>query len=621
MPTPLDPKKLQKSMHQGFKRLENARRSRLMFLRAYTGQYFDADKGLIGSEPLNLIFNAIRVLIPNLVFNFPKHAVSSQFIAHRDYADMLGLALSFQDKQLNMRDVYRRAIIDAIFFRGIVKTGLADSGTVIGFDETDQIDPGTVYTENVDLDNYVFDPNARNINEALYVGDRIRIPRQQLLDSGLYDNDAIMRLPRAGSGEGFRDRAEGLSANGINLQEVGELTDDVEICELWVPQAKALITVPGDCEYTADDYLRVADYYGPDRGPYTYLDLTPPVPNNPLPIAMVGIWYDLHVMANRMVKKIIQQAERQKSLVGYKRAAADDAQELLDAEDGEAVAMDDPEGVKAYNFGGQQQSNEIHVQQLQQWFNMMAGNPEGMAGLSMNAKSATEANMLQSNAQTTLEDMKDMVYGFVAEEASKRAWYLHTDPLIEIPLTRRIEVPGQYAQGPAGPVVISPPRTEEVQVTLTPEARRGDFLQFHFSIEPESMGRVDSKVRLERALNFAVKVVPAAAQAAQTATMMGVPFSFSKYVLNMAKEVGITWMEEVFNDPEFQMKMMMLAARGPQAEGSKGSAGSPAGDGGIAQNGQPGQVGAVAGADEQARSYAQQGSAEAQGELPVRPMY
>ncbi len=336
-------------------------------------------------------------------------------------------------------------------------------------------------------------------------------------------------------------------------------------------------------------------------------------------VSMVGIWYDLHVMANKMAKKFMEQAERQKDIIGYKRASADDAKEAKDAEDGEAVAMDNPDGAKVFSFGGQNPMNDAAIQRLQQWFNMMAGNPEGMAGLSMNAKSATEANMLQGNATVSLDDMKDLVYAGVAEEARKRAWYLHTDPLLEVPLIRRVKTPGAPVQTPMG-VIQGPPIEQEIQVVLTPEARCGDFLDFTFDIEPESMGRVDSAKRLAQAMDFAVKLLPAAASAAQVCAQMGVAFSFPRFLTRMAKEVGIKWMDEVFQDPEFQMQMMMMMARGPQEGPSKGTTGG--GMAGIMQNGQP--PGVAAGSmnpTQQFNSQAQDGANSGQAQLPVRESY
>jgi hypothetical protein len=599
MPTEISPRQVQQAVQRGFKRFANFRSARLMFIRNYVGQYYDADRGAIGGEALNLTFNAIRTLIPNIVMQFPVHKVNSRYLAYREYAELLGLALSQHDKQSNIRDVYRRVIVDSLFALGILKTGLAESDSIYTFDEGVPVDPGTIYTEAVDFDNFVVDPTSREhmFRDAAFMGDRILIPRGKLLDSGLYDNALVERLPRAGTNRADK-KASSVSMHEIDQQDDMDMQDMVEVAELWVPGANCIVTVPGTDEVTFDEYLRIDDYYGPDTGPYTLLSLTPPVPGNPLPVPVVGVWNDLHILANRMAKKIIDQAERQKDIVGYKRGAADDAQSALDASDGEAIAVDDPDGVKVYSFGGQQQSNEVHLQYLTTWFNQMAANPEAVGGQRIDASSATEARILAGNANIGLEDMRDAVYQMAASEARKRAWYLHTDPLISLPLIKRQYAPAQYQLTNTGIVMSSPSQVQDVQVMLTPEARCGDFLDFAFEIEPESMGRKDGQTRLNQAIDFAVKILPAATTAAQAMAMLGVPFNVKEYILRMAKDAGIDWMDQVFYDPEFQMRMAMQMMAGPQMDASKGQLGMPnaglAGAGGnmaaMLQNGQPGNV-------------------------------
>jgi hypothetical protein len=131
---------------------------------------------------------------------------------------------------------------------------------------------------------------------------------------------------------------------------------------------------------------------------------------------------------------------------------------------------------------------------------------------------------------------------------------------------------------------------QEIQVFLTPEARRGDFLDFVFSVEPESMGRMDSKARFAQAMDFAVKILPAAAQAAQVMMTMGIAFSVKEFIIRAAKDAGIDWLDQVFYDPEFQQQMAMRLAAGPQAGPSKGQAQPKDMSAQIAQNGQPANV-------------------------------
>lgn len=631
MPAEIDPRGLQEQVIRGYERTQNFRAARLMHLRQFAGPYYDRSHGPIGTEPLNLMFNAIRSIVPNIVMTHPKFHVESRFVAYREYAKLMGMALDYDAVKKDLRTLLRACTIDALFAVGILKTGICDSGSLLSFKDWDQkIDPGAVYTARVDFDDFIIDPAATSLETAGFLGDRIRVPRAALLDSGLYDNAMIERLPTADSDHMARDRAQNLSQKEINLQEVSDFMDDVEVVELYVPSAKSIVTIPWGKTVLFDDYLRVHDHYGPatPTGPYSCLQLGLPVANNPFHAAPVGIWHDLHVLANKMAKKVIDQALRQKTILGYRRTAADDAQEALDAGDGEAVAMDDPEGMQEFNFGGQQATNEAMTGQLQMWFNMMAANPQGISGQGLDAGSATEAQILQGNASVGLNDMKDMVYILAGSEGSKRAWYFHTDPLIEIPLIKRTQTP--VMTDPMTGMMM-PPAMQEQQVFLTPEARRGDWLDFTFTVQPESMGRVDSAVRLRQALDFAVKVMPAAVQTAQGFAMLGIPFNVSKYILRMAEEVGITWMDEVFFDPEFQMMMAQIMMRGPQPDGSKGmlmppgggmlGMTGPGGMGAIMQNGQPANVGATNSPDTEARQGQQANAAEGQRNLPNRQAY
>lgn len=605
MPTEISPAKFQEAVGRGFKRNGRATRARLHFIKQYVGQYYDKESGTIGREPLNLIFNAIRVLVPNLVFAYPEYQVNTDYVAYRGYADLMGLALKQEARRLKLRNTYRDCVVDAIFLMGIMKTGLCSSGSALYFEDDDQIDPGMIYSDRVDFSNYVWDPSARSIDEGLFQGDRIIVARQSLLESGLYNNELIEKLPPAYSHDSAdsRDRIEALSAGGISLEEVNRLEDMVEIVELWVPRANAVVTVPGNCDYRPDDYLRVTDYVGPDSGPYTRLVLTPPVPNNPVPISAVGIWSDLHHKANQMAVKTMDQALRQKDVLVYKPAGADDAEMIRDASDGEGIAVDDPDAMRTVSFGGQQNSNQDHLNSLQAWFNMMSGNTEGLAGMSMNSKSATEAQYLATNAQTTLTDMQDMVYNFAGEEASKRLWYRHTDPLMETPLA-------VAARDPMGT------RIGDVQVVLTPEMRRGDAIDFALEVVPESMSRKNAAEQYQKALEFAVKVLPAASQAVMMSYQMGQPMSFQKFIIRMAKFAGIDWLDEVFEDPALQMMKQMQMQMGPALMDAKAQVGG--GTAGIMQNGGSPMAGRVDSQDTQNRQLAQQGAAQSQAGLANR---
>lgn len=587
--TQLTVRRMSRAVQIGEDRLRNFRAARIHFLKAYAGQFYDREKAKVGDEPLNMIFNAISTLVPNLVTNFPKSVVTSKYLAYRDYAETLALALDHLGREIDLRSELRRWIVDSFFAIGIMKTGIATSNDLVTFSEDEQLDPGTPYASVVDFDDFILDPKARRLEEANFAGHRVRVPRQMVLDSGLLKNDLVEKLPSAWQIQGQSGGAAKISQRAISQDRDMDLQDDIILRELWIPAAQAIVTIPAG-PVVLDDYLRVEDYDGPEEGPLTYLALTQPMPDNPMPIAPVGIWYDLHVAANRMATKIMQQADRQKDILGYKPSAADDAQSIIDASDGEAVALMDPEGAKIYSFGGQQASNEAHMGQLSYWFNLATGNTDQLGGYRSDADTATQANILQGNAAIRVEDMRDLVYIGTRKIHQKLAWYLHTDPLISLPLIRTVQMPSYVTQSPDGPILV-PPKKEERQVELTPEVRRGEFLDFHFGIEEKSMSRMDPAQRLQKMLLFAGKILPSAAQAAMVCKQMGTAFSFSKFVTCMAKELDIEWIDEVFYDPEFQAQLLAVQRIAPQPDNAKvTNAALGGGLGAALQNGQPANV-------------------------------
>ncbi len=551
MPEAITPQRVQMIVRRGFERMKRYRLSRAMFIKEYVGQYYRSERGLTGDEPINLIFNTIRALVPNLVMKSPINELITDYNQQKAYGELLGLGVDKTEVDIKLKQTLRAWIVDAFFAFGIAKTGIAASGETLQFGDT-RIDPGRVYTSLVDLDDFVFDPVCTAIDKSTFLGDRIRTPRQLLLDTDGYDHDLVKKLPR--SRYGIQRRVEDITKSNTDQTEMYSLQDFVDVVELWIPEANAVATIPDPMQITFDKYIRLKDYYGPKEGPYTLLSFTPPVPNNPLPIAQVSVFYDLHKMANRTFKKTMDQADRQKDVLIYNPANADEAQDIIEARDGDSVASTDPKNIQMISYGGQNRNNEQMLQELHIWYNYIAGNPDQMAGnmpaVSKGKETATRSAIVQGNANVSIEDARDILYDRTADISSKIAWYLHTDPFINLPLTKRV-TGGQ-----------------QIQLWLTPEQRVGDFLKFTFRVVSKSMSRLDPAIRSKRIIEFATNVLPGVANSAMVMMQLGVPFNIQRALTKMAKELDLTEdVQEWFEDPEFEQKMAMYAAMGPQNAG------------------------------------------------------
>lgn len=614
MPATITPQSLHRSVTLGFERMENFRKARYLFMQEYLGAYYDQPEGMgSNAQPINLIFKAISILVPHLVAKNPEHDVQSKYAMYASSAEMLGLGLDDLAKKIGYKSELRMTIIDAIMSMGIMKDGLGVSGQSLdGPDGLSHL--AMPYAKRVDLDDFTLDPMCRNLKEALFVGSRVRIPRATITESGLYDIKG-MNLQSVHQQSRRGKEVENFSKKKRIGGEANDLVDFVDLVEVFLPDDRKIVTLPfGD--FVTDRFLRVVDWEGPEisgdapvLGPYHMLGFHW-APNNPFPVPPCGVWMDLHEMANDNAAKANRQARRQKDILAYGRSAADDAQALVDAGDGEAVAVDHPDLVRSISFGGVNDDVYRHLDWIKQEFGESGpGDFQQLGGEASGADTATQANLLASAANIRVGDMKDLIYDFTGSVSRSLAWYLFTDPLLEMPLRKRS--PGQ----------------EDITLTLTPESLSGDFIDYHFDITLESMDRDNPLMRSQKLIQFVQTVIPTAIQTFMQFYQIGMPQMFNpiKFINMNAKLQGINHFEAVWGDPEFQMMMMEMIQKSPMPMGAQGMPGEQVGGqlGSRSSLGFGGGMGGFGGVpDNQAqgldpkadlmRSFAQQGSASMQ---------
>lgn len=565
--------KISEVVKEGFEFMRHYCKARAMCIRDYTAHSFRKPKGMTGEYPVNLIFMAVRVLVANLVMQGGLNKVITDIAAHKNYAELLGLALDKSQKQRKLHKVLRAGVVDMLFGFVAFKTSIAATGNLLQVGDDINVDPGQIYTDLIPLIDLSIDPTCRRFEEAGFFSHNIRVQRQKLLDDDSWDHDLVLRLPSADTHPFMNGQYTELRSDVAKQQAMLSLQDFVYVCETYVPEAQAICYTPNPYQTTFDKFLKEPqDYYGPDEGPFTFGSVTPPVPDEPLPIAPVGVWRDLNEICNRIFKKIMNQSERQKDVTLYRPAYADVADAVREAPDGECIACDDPNAINTLSIGGQNPINEKMVGELRMWFNLMSGNVEQQGGYSSptTTGTATEFQGLQGNIALTTEDMRKQVYEMAGDISKKEAWFLHTDPLMfdtsgqsGIPLTRRVT------------------GGKEIEVWLTPEQRMGDWAEFTFSIVKRSMNVMEPAMRARVITEFYANELPAVMNSAMIAMQMGVPFNVSRALMQLAEEKGIEdLMLEVFEDPTFQQRMQWFMQQGPKNAG-KGQASM----GAIMQNG------------------------------------
>lgn len=570
------PERISKAINISVGKFDPARRARGRFMAQYVGRFYGGKSyGRAGSEdrkasPLNLIHSAVTTLVPNLVYNDPKVKLSTHLLPYRQYSDLLELATNHVVEKINLRLTLRKVIVDAIFMAGFVKTGIASDDQYV-ISEGHDIDLGMPFAERVDPDDMILDPMARDWDEQSFIGNRYRADLDSLLESGLYDQEQIEKLSSKYDSSDGAGQAEKLGGSSHHSR-YGEVTRYVDLCDVYLPREGVVVTLPYSKDQVQPAFLRVAGYSGPEKGPYHMLGFAY-VPDNLLPIAPASIWYDLHIMGNRIARKLARQAERLKRVLGYQGAAQDDVNAIAEADDGETVRVDDVNAMKELTFGGAAPESYEWMGWVKQHFSEQAGNLEMLSGSGTGGTpTATQAEMLQANTSVRLGDMQGLVYQFTQEVIEDLVCHIHTDPLIELPLARRVTtidpMTGMPTQG-------------DVQESYSPDSRKGDWLDYNVKVKPYSMARPDPNMSVRRKLEFATNVIPAAAQAAMT---LGPGFMVGPFLKRIANEVGIDDADEFLNDPAIQgwTQQQMMMNTGNPGKAATGGQPAPA---------MPGQVG------------------------------
>lgn len=555
----IDPVKLGKAVARGYRKLAPFRQARIALLDHYTGNYY----GKTPNEdtvrrPLGLIYQAVSALVPNLAWDNPRFRVRSEIMALRPYGNMLGKELDHLSDEVDLGRTMRLIVLDTFFGAGIMKVGLCP-GPTYNF-EGYLHDIGQVYMDRVSLDRYVIDPTARDREEALFEGNTYRIPKQWAQQSGMFDADAIGKLPSASMGD--RRMAERMHEMGI-MGDLDEVIEYIDLVDLWLPKAEAIVTMPAPIYENADELpvsqiLRTVEHVGPERGPYEVLGFHW-APDSVMPIPPAGHWLEMADLGEEIARACGREAARAKSVLAYERKAEQDAKQMGEAEDGGSCAVDDIDALKTVEWGGMTAKNLEGLAVALEQFSRITGNSEQLGGVRSSAGTATQAEILAANIGVRLGDMQQAVYDFVARNARKAAWFLHTDPFRATPLTQRV---GGF----------------EVQLTASPETREGDFLDYHFSVEPYSMRRQDPETRRRSMLEL---VRDGILPAIEMANVTGGLFNANAAISMMARELNVMEIDELWPDQNIVMERlaMLQMTPPPSQQTPAGSGGGGGGDG------------------------------------------
>lgn len=564
MPAILTPTRFFHAKQAGIKRVDGFARAREKMLREFVGDYY-GECPSDPTRPLALFHTGCRMMMSRAVARCPQFAVTSTASMYPGPAMMLQMAMNWLAGRMNLRKTFRKVFIDHLVGCGITKCGRSGIGgapKIRGWRHA----TGQPFCEPVALGNFIADPFCRDFEESLFLGDEVAVPLDWLRGSGLYNTKGLDKLDdwlRRREGLTSGSFVEDLSSRGLSMDERMAVRM-VGIQEFWFPQDNLLVTVPaGVAPGPLDDdwFLRVEEFDGTETGPYDFF-MGMPVPENPFPVATASTWLALATKTEEVASRIVDQSTKFKRVNLFPLGQTDEADLVRDADDDEWIGVADPRLYQAIDVGGPQEAMAEALMMLEEKFNRASGNMDQQSGRRDRSNTATAAAILDQHASEILDDVRDEAYEHAMRVGQKLAYYLWTDPLIELPMVRR-----------RGDV--------QIPLVFSPEARDGELFDYAINVKPRSMERsLRPEVRTQRLLAWIKDVLMPSVQ--MSMGTMGT-FKANAVMRLTAADFGIEdEADEIWQDEAWAQRAAMLQQMIPPPGQGQPAPGGGGGGGGSA---------------------------------------
>lgn len=530
--------------------MEPYRRKRTETLRVMYGAHWNQD-AVRKRQPMNMLELTFRIWIRNLIARNPSVVANAKRPELKPLSRTFSLVMSDVIREIELKNSLEECAGDAIMSSlGVMKVGITEKrlGEAAGF----RHDAGYPFADAVDLDDLVLDMAANRWEAMDFVGNRYVLPFDEARESKLfaksikpnhrqmspYDergNEQAFDIPRVASG----------------WDDDRDAFDKIRMWDVWVPREGVVFTYEcGEDGLPVGDPVREVDWDGPEIGPYHCLTFGKGKGLMRLP--PIASLRDLNDAINSTYRKLMQQANRQKTVTTVQAGAEKDAERVVNANDGETIRVDNPQGIKEMKFGGVEPATLNFGILLADKYSYMAGNLDSQGGLGQAGDTLGQEELLRASASQTIEDMQASMVGFTKTVTESLASWVFYDPSAVYRVMK-----------PLGNSGI------EIPVELRPKDRdESAWLELSFDIRPVSMQDQGNAQRLRGLVNAWEKIiVPGAAMIQQQGMMVDVKAMLDNVAqLSGTDEIG-SLLRPMPQAPQQQQQDGMGGPQDPMQEG------------------------------------------------------
>lgn len=448
------------------KQLDDVRESRRKLLvRAKGSEWFPSDE----RTPLNQMAQQETAILQHLAGGSPRALVVPGGDGTEAAAYEQTLAINKVAERLNLRKKFRRLVQDALYGIGICRIGMVPDRTISlretfpELDEEGEVEIGRLTMDVISLESWVHDCEADTIEEVQFCGHAYWVAKEDIGKylPGVSQADLEIEEKRWIDEQGHE--MAGAISRGVDGKGLTGFTDKYWLWDLWVPQSMQIVTTPVN---GTGDIAHVRPWQSRPGGPYLFLYYRE-LPDQAIPISIMADVALVHDSLNSTFRKLIDQTREAKTVLGFKPGHEDDAGRIRDAKSREIIQMRDPTAVQEFNFNGPSQEILAMLLQLRELASIIGGNTDVLGGLGAQAPTATQEQMVSTQASGKIQLHEVDTADFQVELFEAIRWYLYHEQIEPIAITK--EVAGTDLRIPS---------------TYDPLKVPGQFDSYQLSIEP-----------------------------------------------------------------------------------------------------------------------------------------
>jgi len=404
------------SIDDSQKELDFIRGERIKAIKQFTGRHY-ATNGPEKRVPVNFLKLAVDIYTRSLAARAPRVMITTINRELQPVAANLELAVNKIPEEIDLTETLRQWVVEALFTMGIVKVGLSTTEEVLGHEY------GKPFVDVVTIDDYFLDMSAKDMNDIQFEGNDYWPTYESLKKwAELTKREKEDLKPDYNSphpGDGRQKRAESIAVS----RSLMEYKPRIHTRDVWLPDEGLIVTYV----VNSKKIVKETEWSGPKNGPYHKLVYSH-VPGNLLPVSNVALWMDLHELGNALFRKLADQADSQKSVLGFTGDDEDAVNAFKKANDGDGIRYggQQPQRLEAGGIDAKTLAFYLQVKELSSYF---AGNVDALGGLAPQSETLGQDKLISQSASALLRDMADKTVDAIEQVFEDLCYYEWNDPV------------------------------------------------------------------------------------------------------------------------------------------------------------------------------------------------